>query len=267
MLNVMWKGKYSKVVGMREERIPHIIHYIWFGGGSKTELIKRCIKSWREKLPGWEIKEWNENNFDVESCTYMKQAYESKKYAFASDYARFAVLYEYGGIYLDTDVEVLKSFPEEMLENSGFAGVESNYKIAPGLVFACEPGNRLVKEILEVYQKEKFVLEDGRQNTMTVVEYVTKVFQKYGFLMNGKEQLIEGIRIYSCEYFCAYDFITREFSITDNTVCIHHYTATWASPKDKIVRKIKDSIKKVVGIEGYKRLIHIKRKLFGVSGE
>ena len=197
----------------------------------------------------------------------MKQAYESKKYAFASDYARFAVLYEHGGIYLDTDVELLKSFPEEMLEDSGFAGVESNLKINSGLVFACEPGNKLVKEILEFYQKERFILEDGTQNTVTVVDHVTKIFEKKGFVIDGKEQLIEGIRIYPCEYFCAYDFITREFSITDQTICIHHYAATWASPKDKIMRKIKDRIKKVVGTERYKRLIYIKRKLFGVSGE
>lgn len=252
---------------MREERIPHIIHYIWFGGGQKTELIERCIQSWREKLPGWEIKEWNENNFDIESCTYMKQAYEKKKYAFASDYARFAILYEYGGVYLDTDVELLKSFPEEMLEDSGFAGVESNLKINSGLVFACEPRNELVKKILEFYQGEQFVLEDGTQNTVTVVDHVTKIFEENGFVIDGKEQLIKGVRIYPCEYFCAYDFVTREFSITDNTICIHHYAATWASPKDKIMRKIKDRIKKVVGTKRYKRLIYIKRKLFGVSGE
>lgn len=249
------------------EKIPHIIHYIWFGGGPKTELIERCIQSWRDQLPDWEIKEWNEDNFDIESCTYMKQAYENKKYAFASDYARFAILYEYGGVYLDTDVELLKKFPDKMLEDSGFAGVESNLKINSGLVFACEPRNELVKEILEFYQGEQFISEDGTQNTVTVVEYVTKIFEENGFVVDGKEQLIKGIRIYPCEYFCAYDFITREFSVTDNTVCIHHYAATWASPKDKIARKLKDGLKKIIGVDGYRRLVHIKRKLFGVSGE
>lgn len=252
---------------MKREKIPHIIHYIWFGGGPKTELIEECIQSWKEKLPGWEIKEWNENNFDIESCAYMKQAYESKKYAFASDYARFAVLYEHGGIYLDTDVELLKSFPEKMLEDSGFAGVESNSKIAPGLVFACEPQNGLVKEILDLYRGEQFVLEDGTKNTVTVVEYVTKIFEKNGFVTNGKEQLIKGIRIYPCEYFCAYDFMTREFSITENTICIHHYAGTWLSEKDKFVKKFKNRIRKIIGNEAYKRVVRIKRKLFGVSGE
>lgn len=252
---------------MGRERIPHIIHYIWFGGAPKSELIERCIKSWREKLPDWEIKEWNESDFDMESCTYMKQAYENKRYAFASDYARFAVLYEHGGIYLDTDVEVLKSFPDEMLEETGFAGVESNSKIAPGLVFACEPENELVKEILDLYRGEKFILKDGSQNTVTVVEYVTRIFKKHGFVVDGSEQTIKGFHVYPCEYFCAYDFITREFTITEKTVCIHHYVGTWLTPKDKIARKLKDCVKKIVGIDGYRRLVHIKRKLFGVSGE
>lgn len=252
---------------MKKETIPHIIHYIWFGGGPKTELIEKCIQSWRDKLPDWEIKEWNEKNFDIESCTYMKQAYENKKYAFASDYARFAILYEQGGIYLDTDVELLKYFPDKMLEDSGFAGVESNSKIAPGLIFACEPKNKLVKEILDLYQGEEFILKDGSQNTVTVVEYVTRIFENHGFVADGSEQTIEGFHIYPCEYFCAYDFITREFTITEKTVCIHHYAGTWLTPKDKIVRKMKDSVKKVIGVDGYRRLVHIKRKLFGVSGE
>ncbi len=252
---------------MGRERIPHIIHYIWFGDAPKTELIERCIQSWREKLPDWEIKEWNESDFDIESCTYMKQAYENKKYAFASDYARFTVLYEHGGIYLDTDVEVLKRFPDEMLEEAGFAGVESNFKIAPGLVFACEPKNKLVKEILDLYRGEEFILKDGSQNTVTVVEYVTRIFKKHGFVVDGSEQMIEGFHVYPCEYFCAYDFITREYTITEKTVCIHHYVGTWLTPKDKIARKVKESVKKIVGIDRYRRLVHIKRKLFGVSEE
>lgn len=250
---------------MDKKRIPHIIHYIWFGNNPKTELIEQCIRGWKEKLPEWEIKEWNENNFDIDSCAYIKQAYENKKYAFASDYVRFAVLYEYGGVYLDTDVELLKKIPEQMMEDTGFAGVECNFKINSGLVFACEPKNKLVKEILESYQEKKFVSEDGSLNTTTVVEYVTEIFKKHGFKEDGTEQIIDGFHIYPWEYFCAYDFITREFSITENTVCIHHYAGTWLSPKDKVKRKIKDKIRKHMGNDNYKKLVNIKRKIFGIS--
>ena len=128
--------------------IPKIIHYCWFGGNPLPESAKKCIASWRKFLPDYQIKEWNEDNFDVNSIPYTQEAYEAKKYAFVSDYARFWILYKYGGLYFDTDVEVIKSF-KELLENEAFAAFETEKYIAPGLVlWAKEPKNGIIGEML-----------------------------------------------------------------------------------------------------------------------
>lgn len=252
---------------MKGNEIPRTIHYIWFGHGEKSELIKRCVKITLEKLPDWEIKEWTEDNYDVSDCAYCYEAYQHKKYPFASDYARFDILYRYGGIYLDTDVELIKRIPELFLKDEGFTGVEGNNKIAPGLVFACKPGNPIVKEIIDMYEKDHFILADGSMNTKTVVNRVTEIFSRRGFQMNGKEQIVDGFHVYPVEYFCAYDFVTGQFTVTDETVSIHHYTATWTDGKSQFKRGLQNILRKQLGVENYKKLLHVKRKLFGVNGE
>ena len=251
----------------REACIPKKIHYIWLGKGEKSDLIKSCMKKTENIMDDWEIIEWNEESLDINNCEYAKEAYEQGKYAFAADYARFVILYKYGGIYLDTDVELLKRIPDEFFEDIGFTGVEANMKIASGLVFAVEPKNPVVKEILDTYEKEKFILEDGSVNKKTVVDIVTEVFSRHGFKRDGEEQIVDGFHIYPCEYFCAYDFVTREFSITEKTISIHHYTATWTGRGSRTKIKIQSALRKTVGINNYKRIIKIKRKLFGVHGE
>ena len=248
-------------------RIPKRILYIWFGYGEKSDIIKKCSMTNKSILSDWEFCEWTEDNYDVRSCSYMWEAYERKKYAFASDYARFDLLYQYGGVYLDTDVELLKVIPDELLAQMGFTGVESNMKIAPGLIFACEPGNPIVKEIIEEYRKDHFVNSDGSINEKTVVDRVTEVFRRHGFQRNGEEQILDGFHIYPSEYFCAYDFVMNEFTITDKTISIHHYTATWVGTKSKIKREIQRLCRLVLGVKGYKALIFVKRKLFGIHGE
>lgn len=249
------------------QRIPKKIQYIWFGRGPKSELIQRCMDTTRNVLNDWDICVWDEECYDVTSCEYMREAYEQKKYAFAADYARFDILYKYGGVYLDTDVELLKPIPEIMLSDNGFTGVESNNKINPGLIFACEAGNPVVGEILEMYQQDHFVDENGKYNMKTVVDRATEIFSKHGFVRNGKEQILNGFHIYPAEYFCAFDFVANEFEITNNTISIHHYTATWTNKKSKLKKKIQNVLRKTLGIRGYKRIITIKRKLFGVNGE
>lgn len=239
--------------------IPKLIHYIWFGHGEKSELIQKCMKTTAEKMVDWTIKEWTEDNYDITKCDYCREAYEKRKYAFASDYARFDLLYRYGGIYLDTDVELLKKIPEGMLVCQGFTGVESNNKIAPGLIFASEAGNPIVREILDEYERDHFVQPDGKLNMRTVVDRVSEVFERHGFHVDGAEQDIEGIHVYPAEYFCAFDFVERQFHITDKTVSIHHYTATWLTPKGKIKRKVQNFFRATLGIRGYKKLIALKR--------
>lgn len=238
--------------------IPKKIINIWFGKGEKSEIIKKCIDSNKKILDDWEFEEFTEDNYDVSSYKYMQEAYDARKYAFASDCARFDILFKQGGVYIDTDVEFLKKLPDSFLEHYGFSGVEDNDKIASGLVFACEPGNELVGEILDSYRADSFIKEDGSFNQKTVVDRVTEIFTKRGFLLNGKKQVIEGFHIYPCEFFCAYDFITREFVITENTYSIHHYTATWLPWYRKVKRLLKKYTCKVIGKENYKRLAVIK---------
>lgn len=246
-----------------QKYIPKRIHYIWFGRGEKSDLIKTCLSKNKEILQDWKFNEWNEDNYDINSCNYVRDAYKAKKYAFASDYARFDILYKNGGVYLDTDVEMIKKIPDSFLENEGFTGVESNNKIAPGLVFACKPGNPIVLEILEDYKKDSFILDDGSYNFETVVDRVTRIFNKHGFCLNGEKQVIDGFVIYPCEYFCAYDFVMSEFTITDKTISIHHYTATWVSFGSKIKKCIQKLIRSVFGKEIYLKLIYFKRKVWG----
>ena len=245
--------------------IPKTIHYIWFGRGEKSDLINSCVAQNKNILANWKFIEWNEDNYNINACRYIKEAYEAKKYAFASDYARFDILYKNGGVYLDTDVELLKAFPNEYLLDEGFSGVESNNKIAPGLVFACKAKNPLVREILEDYQKDNFLMENGSYNLETVVDRVTRIFKRHGFQITGEKQELDGFLIYPCEYFCAYDFVTDEFDITSKTVSIHHYTATWVPLKSKIKKKIQKYIRIIFGKKIYLKLISIKRKIWGES--
>lgn len=247
--------------------IPKEIHYIWFGRGEKSDLVKRCISKAKELLPDWHFNEWNEDNYDINQCDYIKEAYESKKYAFAADYARYDVLYKYGGVYLDTDVELLKCIPDVFLEDEGFAGMEGNNKVAPGLIFAVKPNNFIVKEIIDDYRKDHFLEHNGKYNYKTVVDRTTEVLQRHGFVLNGEEQVVEGVHIYPCEYFCAYNFITEDFEITENTISIHHYEATWLKGRTRIKRRVRKILRRILGMNNYKRILEFKRKLFGVNGE
>ncbi len=244
--------------------IPKKIVYIWFGKGEKSELIQRCILTNHDVLNGWDFVEYTEENYDVSSCKYIVEAYRKKKYAFASDFARFDILYKYGGVYVDTDVEFIKCIPDYFLNGKGFTGIEANNKIAPGLVFACEPGNLIVKEIIESYKNDSFILLNGKMNTKTVVDRVSEIFAKYGFKNDGTEQVIEGFHIYPCECFCAYDFVTGEFEVTDRTFSIHHYTATWLPFHKKMKKACKKMIRDIISIENYKKLVQVKRKFFGI---
>jgi hypothetical protein len=218
--------------------IPKIIHYCWFGGNPLTELCQKCITSWKKYFPGYEIKEWNESNYDVHKIAYMDEAYTAKKYAFVSDYARFDILYHHGGIYFDTDVEVIKPF-DDILERGGFMGVETVGKAAAGLGIGCNAGLGIVYQILEFYASLHFINPDGSYNLHTVVEYVTSILKKNGLVDENRIQHFEGITVYPIEYFAPKSSRTGKTTITENTHSIHHYDASWNSnieKKWKIVR-------------------------------
>jgi len=211
--------------------IPKIIHYCWFGGNPLPDLAAKCIISWKKYFPNFEIKEWNETNYDVYKISYTGEAYDAKKYAFVSDYARFDILYQYGGIYFDTDVEVIRPF-DTILNNGGFMGLESKKTIAPGLGVGCKAGLDILRQILEFYENLHFLNTDASHNLKTVVEYTTTILKRNGFERKNKIQFLGDLVIYPTEYFCPMSVKTRIMNITENTYSIHHYEGSWLSEDD-----------------------------------
>ena len=230
--------------------IPHIIHYCWFGLSAKPDIVKKCIASWQKYMPDWEIREWNEANYNVNKIPYTKEAYEQKKWAFVVDFARFDILNLYGGIFLDTDVELLRRIPEEILELNSFTGYENGNKINPGLIYAAEPGQEMLLKIMMEYCEKKF-----NQNE-TICDIVTKVLVSSGLRKDGSLQLIENVKVFPADYFCGFDHETQHFIITSNTVSIHHYAASWAPWYRKVRFKVIKIIAGIIGPERYKRIKH-----------
>lgn len=238
---------------MDKNEIPRIIHYCWFGGKEKPEIVKRCIKSWKDILVDYEIKEWNESNFDINSNLFVKQAYEAGKFAFVSDFVRVNALYNYGGIYLDTDVEVFKSF-DDLLDNDSFWGFEEKNYIATSTI-GCKKGNKLIKEFLSKYDDKKFIFENGQENLETNVSIVSEIISSLGLEMNNKYQKIEGLAtFYPQEYFSPYDYINCYSKATSNTYAIHHFYKSWLPTSVKIKSVIKKVIAKFIGGERIAKL-------------
>ena len=194
-----------------------VINYCWFGRNNKSDLIIKCLESWKKYLPNYEIVEWNEDNFDVNCCEYVKEAYELKKWAFVSDYCRLWVLYKYGGLYLDTDVEIIKSTNLFRFNTIGF---EKKKLLNPGLVLSCEADNWFCKEMLEEYNKDHFVC-NGIINYRTICDRATDIFKKHGLRLNNKYQNIDGFNVYPS------DFFNPIGTVTNDTVSIHHFAKSW----------------------------------------
>lgn len=235
--------------------IPKVIHYCWFGRNPLPETAVKCIESWKKFFPDYEIKEWNEDNFDVNSIPYTAQAYAAKKYAFVSDYARFWILYNYGGLYFDTDVEVIR-FMDDIVSKGPFMGCEKSYVkgatprslgVAPGLGLGVTPGLSLIKEILEEYEDFSFIKIDGSLNLTTIVEYTTNILCKHGLKNLPDIQFIAGCYIYPNDYFSPKNVNTHELLITKNTRSIHHYDASWASLASKKSGERAPKLKKIFG--------------------
>jgi hypothetical protein len=212
--------------------ISKIIHYCWFGGNPLSELGEKCIASWEKYFPDYEIKEWNESNYDVQKIPYTSEAYDVEKYAFVSDYARFDILYQYGGVCFDTDVEVIKPF-DDILELGGFMGFETTGAVVAGLGIGCNAGLGIVYQILDFYASLHFINPDGSYNLRTVVEYVTGILKTNGLRVENSIQHLEGISVYPVDYFAPKSSRTGKITITENTHSIHHYDASWVSAYNK----------------------------------
>jgi len=209
--------------------IPKTIHYCWFGRSPLPEKAIKCINSWRKFFPDYEIKEWNEDNFDVNSISYTAEAYGAGRYAFVSDYARFWILFNYGGVYFDTDVEVIKSI-DDIIERGPFLGMENVWRyptVAPGLGMAAEAGHDIYKQAIDCYSKMHFSFEKGIVNHESIVPLTTRLLKEAGMQPNGDLQQVDGIWIYPKDYFNPLDSLTGRLHKTENTRSIHWYMASW----------------------------------------
>lgn len=217
--------------------IPKTIHYCWFGENSLGDNELACIESWKNYLPDYEIKQWNESNWDIDCCEYVKEAYSVKKWAFVSDYARFDILYRYGGLYFDTDVEVIRSL-DDILAAGPFMGIETagdngSVTVNPGVGFAARAGQALLSEILAEYDEDHFVRSDGTFNLKTVVERTTDVIGRHGYLPREGCWKVAGMTLYPSDYFNPKDFRTGRINLTENTRAIHHFSMSWFTPRRK----------------------------------
>lgn len=237
--------------------IPKKIHYCWFGKNKKPLLARKCIRSWKKYLKGFEIIEWNEENYDLSSAPlYVRQAYEAHKWAFVSDYVRLDVLNKYGGVYFDTDVELIKPI-EDILSIGAFMACEIDgddtlgvcIRVASGLGMATEANSELIHVILSTYDNDRFILSDGSFNLFTIVSRTTDILTKFGLKNSNLVQKVGDFSIYPAEYFCPIDMNTGNFYKTANTKAIHWFDASWMKSDSS---------------NDLKRFIHTRiRKLFG----
>lgn len=211
--------------------IPKIIHYCWFGNTNIPDVEKKCIESWRRILPNYKIIIWNEQNFDINVCKYVKQAYEHKKFAFVSDYVRIYALYNYGGIYLDTDVEVISSF-DKFLEYKNFLGFENKTFIGTAMI-AASKGSVFAKEMLNYYNKISYIDDKGNENLTTNVTLLDNILLKKGLIKNNTRQTIEDIEIFPRDVFFPKKISEDDFQITENTVMIHKMQGSWLTERQK----------------------------------
>ena len=223
--------------------IPKIIHYCWFGNNDLPELAQKCIESWKKYCPDYDFIRWDESNYDLKKNLYIKQAYESKQWCFVSDYARLDVVYNYGGIYLDTDVELLRPI-DDLLQYESFAGVENGNLVNFGLGFGAEKHSTVIRNIMKEYEGRKFIKNDGEMDRTPCPIIQTNYLKTIGFKENNDIQNLDGIVIFPKEYFSPKDFLTGKLVITNNTYSIHHYQAAWLDEYDNFCKRMRWKLSK-----------------------
>lgn len=218
--------------------IPKIVHYCWFGKGIYPDKVKYCMQSWNKLKPDYQLMLWNEENFDVNKNSFTKEAYEHKNYAFVSDYVRIYALYHYGGIYLDTDVELLKR-PDAFLDKKVVFSLEEGGLVSA--VMMAEAKTEVFQRLLETYNKMTFLQENGKPDlTVNNVVIVNVLEQYFGFVAENKyQELSGGIYVYPDDFFHAKSLIDGKTNITINTYSIHHHTTLWTSPYSKMIKFIR----------------------------
>lgn len=233
----------SHILG--EQRIPRIIHYCWFGRGEQPKLLKKCKASWAKHLANYKLMEWNESNFDIASNRYVKQAYEAKKYAFVSDYARLYALYHFGGIYLDTDVEVVQSL-DCFLQHDAFTGFEDHTYLQSGTMGA-KQGHPFIKRLLEQYDDRTFINVDGTMDLTTNTMMISKHCLEQGLKADGRYQTLrDGVVVYPRTYFSPYDYIDGNFHESEETYTIHHFAHSWLPLHTRLKGRVKRRLGKMI---------------------
>ncbi len=236
--------------------IPKIIHYCWFGRGKMPAMAEKCLNSWQEFLPVYKLQLWSEDTFDVNSVPYVKEAYEARKFAFVTDYVRLYALYQFGGIYMDTDVEVLKSL-DDLLHLPAFSGFESDHELPTGIM-ASEKHNAWANEQLQYYGGRHFRRPDGTYDTTTNVEIISGIMAANGFVLKNSYQIYKNcMHIFPKDYFCP-KARSGLITITANTYCIHHFDGSWQPMGSKIKKFI---FRKIIGPTLTQKLIQLKRSL------
>lgn len=240
--------------------IPQKIHYCWFGVKHLPEEAQGCIASWHKFMPDWEFKLWNEENFDVDSTPYTKEAYDAGKMAFVSDYVRLWALEKEGGLYMDVDFEVYKPF-DDLLNYHAFAGIEGS-KRQPVMMGVCasEPHGQWVTEMMDAYRDRHFLKADGTPDLTTNVQYITAIMARNGFRQDGTEQDYKDLHVFPVDYFSP-RHTTGEYIRTENTYCEHKGLGSW-SESDK---GWKGALLSLIGQNNMTQLIKLKRRLENIK--
>lgn len=218
-------------------KIPKVIHYIWVGGAKKPDSVERYIQSWRKYCPDYKIIEWNEHNYNISSNKYTKEAYEARKWAFVTDYMRLDILDRFGGIYMDSDVEVLKNL-DGFLNKPAFSSFEAGNPseiFLPTGIMASEKGGSWVKYLKSYYLPDRsFYNTDGQIDMTTNTATITRMtVDKYGIKLNNKLQVFNDFVMYPSEYFCPKSWSTHKINITENSYTIHHFAGSWVPREDR----------------------------------
>lgn len=236
--------------------IPKVIHYCWFGNGDIPEKDRKCIESWRRICPDYKIVRWDENNYDIKKNAYMFEAYQAKKWGFVPDFARLDIIYQHGGIYLDTDVELLKR-PDEMLNNEAYFGFEEGAFINPGSGFGAIKGHKGIKALMDIYEGRHFLQPNGKYDTTPSPVLHRDKLVEMGAIMNDKKQIVNGITLYPTDYFSPYRYYTGLLETTDNTVSIHRYNMSWVDETSKKWTKREQRLSRVMHHTYARKIIRI----------
>jgi hypothetical protein len=239
--------------------IPKTIHYCWFGGNPLPQLAKDCIASWKKYLPEYELVEWNESNFPLTQFPFAQEALENRKFAFVSDVCRLYAIKEFGGIYMDTDVEVLKPL-DPFLHHAAFSGFENDDFVPTGIM-AGEKNSQWATDLLQYYDNRSFVKANGELDIQSNTFIISEMMKEKGFVMNNKFQEIQGyVTFYPNDYFCPKSYVTGSIDLTQNSYCIHHFAKSWIPLKYKWRNIIKLKFIKLFGYNNIQKIVTLFKR-------